>query len=325
MKQIGIACHNYHEVMNTFPMGASLNMYSLPSTWRAKNSWSSFGGLLPYLEAKAIYNAANFNWGVEEGGNPPSQAQAINQTASDSQIAYFLCPSDPLAGNGGTAATTITGASETNKDTSNYFACFGTSTNQTCSGCDVNAFKDMTGLKTNGMFGMQQNYGINACIDGSSNTIAYSESALAPSSGGGGTKHIGMNGISMAASLITQTDARADPTNLQAAIAACDKAWKAGTNIDRQRGRDWAHGCVAQTLFNTLVTPNSKDHPWSVCSNVGSTALGVFSNASSYHPGGVNTLFTDGSVKFIKDSVSLNVWMGLGTRASGEVISSDSY
>src|SRR3954451_5598314 len=63
MKQIGLACHNYHEVMNMFPMGASLNMYSLPATWRAKNSWGHFGGLLPYLEARAIYNAANFNWG----------------------------------------------------------------------------------------------------------------------------------------------------------------------------------------------------------------------------------------------------------------------
>ena len=43
---------------------------------------------------------------------------------------------------------------------------------------------------------------------------------------------------------------------------ACDAAWRAGHNIDRQRGRDWAHGCVGQTMFNTIVTPNSKDHPW---------------------------------------------------------------
>ena len=46
---------------------------------------------------------------------------------------------------------------------------------------------------------------------------------------------------------------------------------------------------------------------------------------SSRHPGGVNTLFGDGSVKFIKDSVSLQTWRTLGTRNGGEVVSADSF
>jgi prepilin-type N-terminal cleavage/methylation domain-containing protein/prepilin-type processing-associated H-X9-DG protein len=322
LKQIGIALHNYHEVHNSFPMGASLNMYTIsPALWRAKNSWGHFAGLAPYLESQAIYNAANFNWGVEEGTD--SIVFWTNSTAADSQISYLLCPSDPNAGKG--AGATVAGVNFPDIDTSNYFACFGTSTNQTCNGCNVNTFQDMTGLRTNGMFGMQQNYGIQACTDGTSNTIAYSESCIAPTQGNGGTKYIGMNGIAMPVALIAQTDARNDVVDMNTAIAACDAAWKAGRNIDRQRGRDWAHGCVGQTLFNTIITPNSKDHPWLVCSNVGSTAIGVFSNAASYHPGGVNTLFSDGSVRFVKDSINPTVWWGLGTRNGGEVISSDSY
>ena len=47
--------------------------------------------------------------------------------------------------------------------------------------------------------------------------------------------------------------------------------------------------------------------------------------ASSNHPGGVNALFADGSVHFIKNSVNPVTWYGLGTIAGGEVISSDSY
>ena len=47
--------------------------------------------------------------------------------------------------------------------------------------------------------------------------------------------------------------------------------------------------------------------------------------ASSRHPGGVNTLFADGSVKFIKNTVSAQTYWALGTRANNEVISSDSY
>ena len=47
--------------------------------------------------------------------------------------------------------------------------------------------------------------------------------------------------------------------------------------------------------------------------------------ASSAHPGGCNVGFADGSVRFIKSSISYPTWWALGTRADGEVISSDSY
>ena len=55
--------------------------------------------------------------------------------------------------------------------------------------------------------------------------------------------------------------------------------------------------------------------------------LGVrhVSNAQSFHPAGVNTLFADGSVKCIKSSIASNIWWGLGTVANGEVISADQY
>ena len=56
-------------------------------------------------------------------------------------------------------------------------------------------------------------------------------------------------------------------------------------------------------------------------------AIGPYGSASatSLHSGGVNVCFADGSVHFIKSSISLPTWWGLGSRASGEVISSDQY
>ena len=50
-----------------------------------------------------------------------------------------------------------------------------------------------------------------------------------------------------------------------------------------------------------------------------------FIGASSFHPGGVNVLLMDGSVRFVKSGISLTVWQALGTRAGGEVISADAY
>lgn len=45
----------------------------------------------------------------------------------------------------------------------------------------------------------------------------------------------------------------------------------------------------------------------------------------SFHPGGVNSLFADGSVHFLKETTNVDVVLSLGTRDGGEIISSDSY
>ena len=47
--------------------------------------------------------------------------------------------------------------------------------------------------------------------------------------------------------------------------------------------------------------------------------------AQQSHPGGVNEAFADGSVHFIKNTISPQTWWALGSRNLGEVISSDSY
>jgi prepilin-type processing-associated H-X9-DG protein len=46
---------------------------------------------------------------------------------------------------------------------------------------------------------------------------------------------------------------------------------------------------------------------------------------SSYHPGGCNVVMGDGSVRFLKDSISLPTLWALGSRAQGEVISADAF
>ena len=119
-------------------------------------------------------------------------------------------------------------------------------------------------------------------------------------------------------------DPHADP-----ALQACSTTYAAAARtISNANGNRWGWGAMTMTLFNTVVTPNSKQYAWnscrSSCPNCGPDDS-TFSNAQSNHPGGVNCLFGDGSVKFVKDSVNQSTWWALGTRANGEVISSDSY
>ena len=50
----------------------------------------------------------------------------------------------------------------------------------------------------------------------------------------------------------------------------------------------------------------------------------MFANLDSFHPGGVNVLMADGSVRFVKESINQLTWWALGTKGGGEVISADS-
>jgi prepilin-type processing-associated H-X9-DG protein len=111
-------------------------------------------------------------------------------------------------------------------------------------------------------------------------------------------------------------------------LKACDTAWQgwsfSGTSLER--GDYWGHGGMPMTLFNTVAPPSYSSGNWAYCGdNVASGVYSVYSNANSRHAGGVNTLLADGHVQFIKNSISQNTWLSLGTIAGGEVVSSDSY
>ena len=267
LKQIGLACHNYHQVNDCFPLGVSLNLYSAPSTYRAKNSWGHFGMLLPFLEQTNVYNSANFNWGVEEGGT--TGVDVINSTAADAQLSGFICPSDPLGGNGGSTAF-----AGNDRDTSNYYGCVGPTTSLSVpAGVDTGTIQfipttNFPSAESTGMFTFQKVYGIRDATDGTSNTIAYSEGVVNPSTTSAGQRFVGVNNVGMsdAARVLNVATAAAA---VQTAIAMCDQAWQTGSSFDNQKGRDWAHGCMTQTLFNTVIPPNGKK--WTHCSNTSST------------------------------------------------------
>jgi prepilin-type processing-associated H-X9-DG protein len=76
------------------------------------------------------------------------------------------------------------------------------------------------------------------------------------------------------------------------------------------------------TMGNIILGPNPKIPN---CGFLNSYNSGGMFTLSSYHPGGANIVMGDGSVRFLKDSVSLPTIWALGSRGQGEVISSDSY
>ena len=86
---------------------------------------------------------------------------------------------------------------------------------------------------------------------------------------------------------------------------------------------------MGATMFNVLQPPNDRQYQVNYCRdgcNPGCNMDSGFSSpASSNHSGGVNACMADGSVKFIKSSISRMTWWALGTRNGEEIIGSDSY
>ncbi|MHC5541991.1 H-X9-DG-CTERM domain-containing protein, partial [Singulisphaera rosea] len=78
--------------------------------------------------------------------------------------------------------------------------------------------------------------------------------------------------------------------------------------------------------------PSHEVTPWQASTGSGSGALATAGNNAgandelfSFHPGGVNVLFGDGSVRFLKDTINVVTLRNLVTPNGGEVVSADSF
>jgi prepilin-type N-terminal cleavage/methylation domain-containing protein/prepilin-type processing-associated H-X9-DG protein len=302
LKQMGLAMHNYHSVHDRFPLGSSMGPYDLSGNttgFPAWDSWSAQALMLNFMEQTAIYNAINFNFAVAWTGQPSSY---INSTAYNIKINTFLCPSDGNAGN---------------VNINSYHASLGTTTYNCCN----------TGANlTTGVFGYAKGAGIRDILDGTSNTIAYSE-GIVGSSGGGSLLGRSTGNVSGSGQIANQQDVSVlvnAIANIQVDIQACTT--QANTQFSGGRGNHWGAGAMGYSMFNTVIPPNYTKN-WSACRMdcCAQAEHAHYQVANSFHSGGVNVLMADGSVKFIKNSISWNTWWALGTIARGEVISSDSY
>jgi prepilin-type N-terminal cleavage/methylation domain-containing protein/prepilin-type processing-associated H-X9-DG protein len=322
MKQIGLALHNYHSVHNVFAMGCSAGAYNPPGTWwSVKQNLGPLALILPFLEQMSVYNSINFNFGADEFEPLAyrSLTASVQATATNSSIKAFQCPSDPLAG-----APDYQGTTNTN----NYYASVGTTMYWSQLGSTFpNYGVPSINIPSTGLFTMQASYGIQSCTDGTSNTIAFAEAAVGSQSAVLGQKLVGVVNVTAIQPYET-IDASSNVQNTLAALQACQTDWSnpnAGGSPDTQRGDNWSHGAMAMSLFNTIAPPNLYNASFAYCSRIGSGARSDLSNSDSWHPGGVNVTMGDGSVRFVKNSISIQTWMALGTRGGGEVISADSF
>ena len=88
-------------------------------------------------------------------------------------------------------------------------------------------------------------------------------------------------------------------------------------------GAPWGLEAGSPLIAGTIVPRGLND--WLVAPVVPTTSVADRPIVYGPAPGGVNVMLADGSVRFVKDSVSPQTWMALGTKSNGEVLTSDSY
>ena len=112
------------------------------------------------------------------------------------------------------------------------------------------------------------------------------------------------------------------PSQFDSFVNTCSSATPATVDVlpGYDKSANWLDGQLGETLFNSVLTPDSN-----TCMNSGQPPKGAWT-ASSNHSRGVNALFADGHVHWINNTINISVWRALGTRNGGELIpDSDSF
>jgi prepilin-type N-terminal cleavage/methylation domain-containing protein/prepilin-type processing-associated H-X9-DG protein len=305
LKQIGLALHNYHDTVGSFPPGSLSGCNSTFNPCWTGPWWPWAAYILPQMEMTNLYNAINFSVHAQftfdnnAGGDASPEHSTVYQTI----INTYQCPSDDstklftnlnwvsvpeIIGNEQNFTGAVTcyvanwGDMRTSNPTFDQYAGDPLVNGALSWGCN-NSFRGMFGDCSNGAV-----VTIAGVTDGTSNTLLVGENS--PYYNG---SLLWTNGNGIYSSTVIPLNWR---TNLQDGQVDVD-----GTicNLSQLNNSLGAVHCFRNQTYNY--------------------------GFKSKHPGGANFAMADGSVRFIKQSISPRPYNALGSRAGGEILSADSY
>jgi len=288
LKQISLACQNYHSAFKKFPPSAIVDL-TVTSTGN-NGSWGVHGRILPFHEQASLYEKIDLSIAWD------------HQSAIDNvKLEVYACPSDP-----GSDQVRNPGKGRPLLYPTNYGFNFGT----------WYVYDPRTLKGGDGMFFPNSFLQYRDCLDGTSRTLLAAEvKAWTPYLRNGGP---------------TETTV---PANAVAMLATASLA----SQFKSTGHTEWPDGRVHHTGMTTTLTPNTRSiythdnntydidfNSWQEGKN-GQSGNSTYASVTSrsHHHGRVNVTFLDGSVSSITDSIELEVWRAMGTRANHELIQRD--
>ena len=312
LKQIGLAVHNYVSTYETLPPSGSRDYDSgglQRAPWNGgpgpvQNPFSMKIRIIGYMEQQILFDATNFS--LDPYWN--QGWELANMTMRNIKLSSLLCPSDPKSGD----VYNTSGPSAS--PGSNYPNNVGN--NRRFNGWVPDGPAYFPGWDTQ----IRPTLTLANISDGTNNTAIFSEWLK----GDGMSPRDAKDGLSM-----TYVLPGLDPqTNLGTGISgeylnATTCQQRALTREFGWKGQGWfAQDPGRGGFYSHSQLPNRRS-----CSywggGIGNGNFETMLSAGSAHPGGVNVLFLDGSVRFVKSTVNYNTWHSIGTKDGGEVVSMD--
>jgi len=335
LKQIGLAMANYVSSNTAVPPNMVDTSWTQPGNTPLKQpnqNFSQHARLLPYLEQATAYNSINWTfgsrWNGGEGGNnsapnPPDTGSSggyyamFQYTVLCTQITTFLCPSDPNPGSSGTfqvgGINRVVGAC-------NYPSNVGL--NRRINGVPPGGNPDNGNWQENGPGYLASTWDgiairvvtINSFTDGTSNSAIFSEWVKGPA------VSPAKNGLGMVYQFPGNLQTDAFPSDLQFNQACVVNTATTAQQAQNWKGEWWAY--APSQIYSHTIMPNRYCCEYNDQNPDGRATI-TAQNASSNHPGGVNVLFMDGSVRFVKSTVNYVGWYAIATPDNGETFSAD--
>jgi prepilin-type N-terminal cleavage/methylation domain-containing protein/prepilin-type processing-associated H-X9-DG protein len=335
LKQFGIALHNYHDANNSLPAGrsgpngspgycgcvTSAGAQCGHNNARHAAQFSPALWLAPYMEQQTRYDTL---LGLKNAsGNLPApfiepsynNSPECLQVFDVPTVNTFICPSDGQARRAGYGYGSI--SAPRNARISYCFSC-----GDTISSSLLTPTSGNTAFSSRGVFGVLVWNSFANVPDGTSNTIAMSEAATSPKS----NQPWNGDGKVKGGSVVLANLASAGGASLCRDVVVKNGTYDASYTLNEAafRGHCLFDGRLAITGFQTILPPNSPS-----CVNSNSDYSYGIMSATSFHTGGVNSVFLDGSVRFISDTINsrntesevgdptgispYGIWGGLGT------------
>jgi prepilin-type N-terminal cleavage/methylation domain-containing protein len=329
MKQVCLGLHIYHDIHECLPAGGWwVGILNLPDNAAGETSGyappSTTIALLPFMEQQVRYDAiyrlattSTYTLVLINGTDP----------ALTGNITTLLCPSD------GKSSTPI----YDNKAKTNIMYSMGDGTAKIDAAWNHNSYKNAPNKQpqSRGLFFQSYWHSFASCVDGTSNTVAVSESVAVTRGNTTATVSKEIKGGVAVVSNLEATGAtgfavyaRADVC-LTSGPSATDRN-QLSSGADTWRGAFYFDGRAASSRFHTVLPPNSPSCQYNFTPSGWGT--GVYS-ANSNHTNGVNAALLDGSCRFVNDIVNCGtissprpisgespygVWGAMGTPNGGE-------
>ncbi|MDR3232210.1 MAG: DUF1559 domain-containing protein [Planctomycetaceae bacterium] len=323
LKQLTLALHNYHDAHRTLPNLGGVTVKDTdgkdvsPLRYSAVElTYSVQARLLPFIEAAAVYNQINLDKLLfekeEENGEVHSHLNHDYLELVVTELPFLKCPSDSAPHRFAMHAHDDDHGDHIDEAAGgNYVVCTGSGTG---TNYDVR-------FATDGVFNYKETIGLEGLADGTSNTMVFSETLVGSSAGelSGSWRGI-LSRKNVQRYLGEFDDDGPSDGDTEAGFGALSPNPDMAADFDTEpdewlgsRANCWMVGRACDTSYNAYMLPNSP-YP-----DIQAGGIGILS-ARSDHPGGVNAAFGDGSVHFMNNALSPDVWRAFATKNGSESV-----